>query len=71
MVGSHVDDGIFSLYNRSFYRFAWVNGLFGELILQLVVDKPSLILKSDTIVSMQALVKAPVSLLAQRSPIVV
>ena len=52
--------------------FAWVNGMLGELLLQLVVTKPHLLLLDDeqAIATAQAAVKAPVSLLAQQSTII-
>jgi hypothetical protein len=46
--------------------FAWANGLFGELVLQLISTHPSLVLKDDPLVIAQAqsLVKPSVSLSA-------
>ena len=47
--------------------FAWANGVFAELVLQLVHTHPLLVLKSaDVVAQAQALVKVPVSLLVQR-----
>lgn len=48
--------------------FAWANGLFGEMILQLITTYPTLLLKNDpeTIALAQSLVKPTVSLEAQR-----
>eukprot|EP00981_Chlorochromonas_danica_P008973 scaffold2383_cov189-Ochromonas_danica.AAC.5 len=59
----NVDDP--NQFTRSW--FAWANGLFGELILQLIVTKPTLILKNDqeVISKAQELVMKPISLASQ------
>jgi meiotically up-regulated gene 157 (Mug157) protein len=48
--------------------FAWANGLFGELILQLIETHPQLVLQNDSekIALAQSLVKTPVSIQAQK-----
>ena len=47
--------------------FAWANGVFAELILQLIHTHPLLVLKGPEVVAQaQALVRVPVSLQAQR-----
>lgn len=50
-------------YTRSW--FAWVNGLFGELVIQLVNERPHLIVQGDSIALAQSFVKVPISLQAQ------
>jgi hypothetical protein len=49
--------------------FAWANGLFGELLLQLVYDKPHLVLQDsqEALDTAKNLVKIPVSLRAQQA----
>ena len=57
-------------YTRSW--FAWANGLFGELVLQLIMTKPHLIIKNDdaTIALAQSYVKPPVSLQSIRNTLI-
>jgi hypothetical protein len=47
--------------------FAWANSMLGELLLQLVLTKPHLVLLDDAEVvrTAQAAVRAPISLMAQ------
>jgi uncharacterized protein len=59
----------FNVNNASDYTrdwFAWANGLFGEMVLQLVNTHPHLVLKPGEEVRRQAaaIVKKPISLLA-------
>lgn len=57
-------------YTRSW--FAWANGLLGELLLQLIVTKPHLVLVDDAeaVQKAQAAVAVPISLAAQREVLV-
>lgn len=57
-------------YTRSW--FAWANGLLGELLLQLIVTKPHLVLMDDAeaVKTAQAAVQVPVCLAAQRNVLV-
>ena len=57
-------------YTRTW--FAWANGLLGELLLQLVVTKPHLVLIDDTeaVKTAQAAVAAPICLTAQKEVLV-
>jgi meiotically up-regulated gene 157 (Mug157) protein len=57
-------------YTRSW--FAWANGLLGELLLQLIVTKPHLVLVDDAeaVATAQAAVKVPICLAAQREVLV-
>lgn len=57
-----------NVYTRDW--FAWANGLFGELILQLVSTHPSLILKDGSIAQAQSLVKPSVSLSAMNEVLI-
>lgn len=52
--------------------FAWANGLFGELLLQLIYDKPHLVLveTQEALDAAKSIVKIPVSLRAQQSTVV-
>ncbi len=52
--------------------FAWANGLFGEMMLQLISTKPHLVIKNDesSIALAQSYVRPPVSLEAQLNTIV-
>jgi hypothetical protein len=52
--------------------FAWANGLLGELLLQLVVTKPYLVLVDDAeaVKTAQAAVQVPICLAAQREVLV-
>uniref|UniRef100_A0A7S3M840 Glycoside hydrolase family 125 protein n=2 Tax=Spumella elongata TaxID=89044 RepID=A0A7S3M840_9STRA len=57
-------------YTRSW--FAWANGLLGELLLQLIVTKPHLVLVDDAeaVKTAQAAVQVPICLAAQREVLV-
>lgn len=46
--------------------FAWANGLFGELVLQVILQHPQLLIKEESIALAQSVVKTPVSILAQQ-----
>ena len=61
----NVDDS--NQYTREW--FAWANGLFGELILQLIKTHPTLVLQNDAkvIEYAQSLVKTPIVLEAQQT----
>lgn len=65
----------FNINNASDFTrtwFAWANGLFGEMVLQLITTHPTLVLKNDpnVIAQAQSLVKPTVSLLAQSEVLV-
>ncbi len=65
----------FNVNNANDYTrdwFAWANGLFGELILQLISTYPTLVLKNDPaiIAQAQAVVKPSVSLSAMNDVLV-
>lgn len=55
-------------YTRSW--FAWANGYLGELILQIIYERPHLVINEDSIETAQAAVRTPVCVLAQRETVV-
>lgn len=74
-VGTGLIHETFNVNNMNDYTrtwFAWANGLVGELLLQLLVTKPQLLVGDDeeVIKRVQSVVTEPVSLLAQQEALI-